>query len=87
MLAEDKSKAFNIKKAIKAELLWKTCKSCTHHVLVSTISDITLCNIYNKKAVAKIWVIVHLEYEDRTALAQSDMQVTVVMAIVTGYSS
>jgi hypothetical protein len=76
-LAKDKANAAKIEKAIKAVSLWKTCESCVHHILVSTVLDITLCKIYNKKTVAEMWATVHSEYEDRTALAQSNMQVAI----------
>jgi hypothetical protein len=76
-LAKDKANAANIKKAVEAKSLWKTCKSCARHVLVSTVPNITLCKIYSKKTIAKMWATVCSKYEDKTALAQSNMQVAI----------
>jgi hypothetical protein len=73
-LAADKANAADIDKAIEAKSLWKTCESHACHVLASTIPNITLCKVYGKKSVAEMWATVCLEYQDKTALAQSDMR-------------
>jgi hypothetical protein len=72
-LAADKANAADINKAIEAESLWKTCESHTRHALASTIPNITLHKVYRKKSVAEMWATVCSEYQDKTALVQSDM--------------
>jgi hypothetical protein len=76
-LAKDKANAADIEKAVEAKSLWKIRESYARHVLVSTVPDITLRKIYSKKTVAEMWATVHSEYEDKTALAQSDMRAAI----------